>query len=94
VDALYQEKVDELKLCTDMQAGMEILHLFVVDLLGRHTPATKIFQGKTDEDFRHSMVVTKTDLVASTMLSGCIMHMYFSKCIITANVLLTSTTGI
>jgi hypothetical protein len=57
---------------------MEILHLFVLDLLGRSdvtsplstthhfalachrdTPAAKIFRMKSEEDFRHSMVVTK-----------------------------------
>jgi hypothetical protein len=38
-------------------AGLEILHLFMVDLLGRNTAAAKIFQEKFGEEFGHSRVV-------------------------------------
>jgi hypothetical protein len=57
-----------------LRPGMEIIHLFILDLLGRYedrllsfchvtissrdTPAAKIFRMKSEEDFRHSMVVT------------------------------------
>jgi hypothetical protein len=68
-------KVEKLKATSDIHIGeilsppshsltghcaaMEILHLFILDLLGRDTPAAKIFRMKSEEDFRHSMVVTK-----------------------------------
>lgn len=38
---------------------MEVLHLFVKDLLGRDTPAARIFEIKTEEDFERTKVVTK-----------------------------------
>ena len=38
---------------------MEILHYFVLDLLGRDTPAAKIFATKSEHDFRYSMVVSR-----------------------------------
>jgi hypothetical protein len=84
------KKVDKLRSANDIQIGlfppspslfsrhlrpgMEIIHLFILDLLGRYedrllscchvtissrdTPAAKIFRMKSEEDFRHSMVVT------------------------------------
>jgi hypothetical protein len=38
-------------------AGLEVLHLFMVDLLGRRTPAARIYQEKFGEEFEHSKVV-------------------------------------
>ena len=35
---------------SDSHAGLEILHLFVVDVLGRETPAAKIFKSKSEEE--------------------------------------------
>jgi hypothetical protein len=57
------EKEKKLKVATDMQIGLEILHLFIIDLLGWKTPAGKIFQSMTEEDFKHSLVVTKTSKI-------------------------------
>ncbi len=34
--------------------------MFVLDLLGRDTPVAKIFLVKSEEDFRHSMVISNT----------------------------------
>lgn len=42
-----KHKVDKLKLATDSQIGLEILHMFVLDILGRDTPAAKIFLTKS-----------------------------------------------
>lgn len=54
------EKYEKLRLATDAHTGLEMLHLFVLDLLGRDTPAALIFSSKTSEDFRHAMIVSKT----------------------------------
>ena len=39
-------------------AGLEIMHLFVCDLLGWGSAAQIIFETKTQEEFKHSIVVT------------------------------------
>jgi len=52
-------KIEKLKIATDEHLGLELLHLFIRDLLGRHTPAAHIFTNKSEEDFRHSQVVTQ-----------------------------------
>jgi hypothetical protein len=43
--------VKELTACPDDRAGVEILQLFIQDLLGRDTAAAKIFRAKADEDY-------------------------------------------
>jgi hypothetical protein len=48
---------DLLENYTVQHAGLEILHLFMVDLLGRNTIAAKIFKQKFEEEFGHSRVV-------------------------------------
>lgn len=52
-------KFEKLNVATDAQVGIELLHVFVLDLLGRQTPAAKIFIAKSSEDFRHAMVVSQ-----------------------------------
>ena len=42
-------KIEKLRLATDAHAGLEIMHLFVLDLLGRDTAAGKIFQHRATE---------------------------------------------
>lgn len=66
-----ERKYQKLKIAHNTHIGLELLHLFVLDLLGRTTPVAKIFRTKTEEEyisnipfahilisFRHSMVVT------------------------------------
>jgi hypothetical protein len=53
------KKIKKLALATDDHAGLEILHLFILDLLGRDTPVAKIFQSKSSEDFKAETVVTR-----------------------------------
>lgn len=50
VKTIYQAKHKKLKTASDVQIGMEIMHLFIVDLLGRGTAAAKIFDTKTSEE--------------------------------------------
>ena len=44
------KKVEKLRFATDIHCGLEILHTFVLDLLGRGTPAAKIFLTKSEEE--------------------------------------------
>jgi hypothetical protein len=37
----------KLVVLPDSQSGLELLHLFVLDILGRDTPAAKIFMTKS-----------------------------------------------
>ena len=54
-----EEKIEKLNLATDEHIGIEMMHLFVLDLLGRETPAARIFEVKAKEDFIHTKVVTR-----------------------------------
>jgi hypothetical protein len=49
-------------------AGLEILHLFMVDLLGRNTMAAKIFKEKFGEEFGDSQVVLMAQKYAAAAL--------------------------
>ncbi len=42
-----KNKLEKLSTAEDSQIGLEMLHLFVLDLLGRDTPAAKIFLVKS-----------------------------------------------
>lgn len=44
------KKTEKLRFATDIHCGLEILHMFVLDLLGRGTPAAKIFLAKSEEE--------------------------------------------
>lgn len=54
-----EQKLETLRIATDLQIGLEILHQFITDILGRESAAAKIFMAKSNEDFRYSVVVTK-----------------------------------
>ena len=45
-----QSKIEKLRLATDRHISVEILHLFVLDLLGRDSPAAKIFVTKSQQE--------------------------------------------
>uniref|UniRef100_A0A7S3M5U4 PKD/REJ-like domain-containing protein n=1 Tax=Spumella elongata TaxID=89044 RepID=A0A7S3M5U4_9STRA len=53
------KRTEKLRNATDQHTGLEILHLFIIDLLGRNTSAARIFEIKSAEDFKHTKVVTK-----------------------------------
>ncbi|CAE7472509.1 unnamed protein product [Symbiodinium microadriaticum] len=71
-----QVKYNKLRFASDVQTGVEILHLFVLDLLGRDTPVAKIFLTKSEEDFRHSMVIANW-VKAVAWVSVVILNMFF-----------------
>jgi hypothetical protein len=56
-----------LRYATDQHIGLEILHLFVLDILGRKTAAARIFEAKSREDFFTVRVVSRR----SQMLAWC-----------------------
>jgi len=55
-----RKKIEKLKLATDEHTGLEIMHLLVLDTLGRDTPAAKIFEQKTAQDFKQTQMVSVT----------------------------------
>jgi hypothetical protein len=57
---IAMKKRSKLTVASDVQIGLEVMHLFIIDLLGKNTPAAKIFDTLTCEEFQHSRVVTKT----------------------------------
>jgi hypothetical protein len=60
-------------------AGLEMLHLFMLDLLGRNTIAAKIFREKFGEEFGHSRVVVQLQkyFAAAALLALNAFFMYF-----------------
>lgn len=54
-----QKRIFEFKKMSALQLEIDILHLFVVDLLGGDTPAAQVYSMKFEEDFRSTMIVTK-----------------------------------
>jgi hypothetical protein len=69
----------ELSNYSVQHAGLEILFLFMVDLLGRTTPAAKIFKEKFGQEFSHSRVVIQAQkyLCAALLLGMNAFFMYF-----------------
>ncbi len=55
--AYFTEKLAD---ATDVHIGLELIHLFILDLLGRTTPAAKIFLNKASSEFRHVAVMPKS----------------------------------
>jgi hypothetical protein len=50
IQRLTVEKAGKLRLAEDSHVGLELLHLFVTDLLGRDTPVARIFNSKAREE--------------------------------------------
>jgi hypothetical protein len=64
-------EIERLKLAPDDQLGIELLHLLALDLLGRDTPAAKIFANKLEVDFkRHVVTSLFSKRVAAAVLLG------------------------
>lgn len=52
--------IEKLNQATNYDIGTEIIYLFIKDLLGRETPAAKIFEKKFNEENEHMEIVTVT----------------------------------
>ena len=50
VEKIAMAKLEKLRYADSVQAGLELLHLFLLDVLGRDTPVAKIFQTKSQEE--------------------------------------------
>ena len=57
VDLAAKKRIQKLKSAGSNQAGLEIFHLFLIDLLGRQSAAAKIFENKLEEDFKEEKVI-------------------------------------
>lgn len=55
---------------------MEILHEFILDLLGRDTPAAKIYEAKSEGDFHYIKVVYLQLKIFICILLFCV-HTFF-----------------
>ena len=64
VDKLAKKKAETLKYATDQHTGLEILHTFVLDVLGRDTAAARIFVSKSHENFFTTMVTRTTKMLS------------------------------
>jgi hypothetical protein len=67
VETKSKEMIDRLHLAVDSHIGLEILHKFILDILGRDTPAAVIFENKTDEDFHRTSVKTRRSKVFAAL---------------------------
>ena len=79
-EALKAEAVTSLKSTPEHQRGLEILQLFIKDLLGRDSSAARIFKSKVDEDYRELPVVKvwyKHASLAIIVIMNCF-FIYFS----------------
>lgn len=80
VDTEVTRRCEHLTVANDRDVGLELLQLFVVDLLGRNTPAGCIFVTKCSDDFERVIMVNKflkLLLVVLIMLIN-ILFIYFS----------------
>jgi hypothetical protein len=50
VKKIVEMKFDKLRYAHDMHIGLELLHLFMLDLLGRRSPVAKIFTAKSEQE--------------------------------------------
>lgn len=57
---------------SEHHAGVEMLHVFMLDLLGRNTPAAKIFSEKFGEEFEGSRLVTSLQIYLSVITVVCL----------------------
>jgi hypothetical protein len=75
-----KEIVKHMSGISEDRAGIELLHLFIQDLLGRDTAAAKIFQAKTNEDYAEVPFVayrTKV-LIFVILVTSNVFFVYFS----------------
>jgi hypothetical protein len=73
-------KIEALRVTTEEQTGLEVFQLFIADLLGRDSPAAKIFQSKLGEDFEQTKVVkyNKKVLAGAVLVTLNILFCYYS----------------
>jgi hypothetical protein len=50
VQSLAEEQAEKLRVASNSQIGLELLHMLVLDILGRDTPVARIFERKSEEE--------------------------------------------
>ncbi len=55
----YRKLNDVFLGLNETSAGLELMHLFIIDLLGQGTTSAKIFQNKFNEDFLKMKIITR-----------------------------------
>ena len=53
---LATKRFEKLQWATDQHVGLEILHAFVLDVLGRDTVVARIFENSVGESFEETQV--------------------------------------
>jgi hypothetical protein len=53
-----KEEVKMLQIATDQQSSMELLHAFILDILGRDSQEARIFESHVKQEYRHAQVTT------------------------------------
>eukprot|EP01036_Dinobryon_divergens_P026337 gene26337-biopygen21943 len=73
-------KIEALRVTTEEQTGLEVFQLFIADLLGRDSPAAKIFRSKLGEDFEQTKVVkyNKKVFAGAVLVTLNILFCYYS----------------
>lgn len=92
-----RQKEHKLRSASDIYVGMEIMHQFAIDLLGKGTPAAQIFETTLSEEydfflfitthfirFKYSWVVTKTFKVLAWFLLVLINLFFVYFCLLRA----------
>jgi hypothetical protein len=69
--------IHRLAECSDEQKGVELLQLFVLDLLGRDSIAARILRAKMEEDFEDMVVVSKSAKVLAVVVVVCL-NLFFA----------------
>ena len=59
VQLVVRETLNKIEFSTEAEIGLQVLHLFVQDLLGTDTLAAKIFSSKAKIDFRRTKAFSK-----------------------------------
>jgi hypothetical protein len=70
-------RIHKLAECSDEQKGVELMQLFVLDLLGRDTIAARILRAKMEEDFTDMPVVSRTVKILAVFVVVCL-NLFFA----------------
>ena len=76
VKAISNLKCKKLTDEDDVQVGLEVLHVFIADLLGRNTIPANIFQNKLKKEYEKKFVLTR-NLKCIVWIVLCLVHVGF-----------------
>jgi len=76
VDTESKMKIEKFKNINEKYIGLELLHIFILDLLGRDTNASKIFITKSNVDYKYTKAVS-AKVKGVSWLCVLMMNMFF-----------------